>query len=123
MKHYHYTKNVRILFFLALFLGTYQMSVAQLTSNKPVAKRGQTMTATTPQVPLKERIKTQSNEYVITGRHTSSVSGIEHIYLRQAINGIEVAGTDSSIHLDTNGNVISSHDRFITNRSYPNQKQ
>ena len=51
-------------------------------------------------------------EYVITSQHTSSVSGIKHIYLRQAINGIGVYGTESSIHTDASGKAIVTHNNL-----------
>lgn len=50
--------------------------------------------------------------YKITSQHTSSQSGILHIYFRQSYNGHEVIGTESSIHLK-NGNLIQSQHKFI----------
>ena len=57
----------------------------------------------------------KSTPYKITHQHTSSVSGVTHIYLRQLVNGIEVMGTDFSIHIDASGNLIASHNKFIEN--------
>ena len=39
-----------------------------------------------------------SLKYIITSEHISSISGIRHIYLRQALNGLEVYGSESSLH-------------------------
>jgi len=53
-------------------------------------------------------------EYVVTAQHTSRTSGIHHMYLRQAINGIEVFGTESSIHKDAQGNTVKVQNNFVT---------
>ncbi|WP_299683048.1 M36 family metallopeptidase [uncultured Dokdonia sp.] len=50
--------------------------------------------------------------YKITSQHISSQSGVLHIYFRQAFNGHEVIGTESSIHLK-NGSIIQGHSKFI----------
>ncbi|MEZ4780000.1 MAG: M36 family metallopeptidase [Flavobacteriaceae bacterium] len=115
MNYTYKTLRKNILVGLVVLLGTSGMSFGQLVSNTPAKKRGQISAVSKSTVPLSERINTQSTDYVITGQHTSSVSGIKHIYLRQAINGIEVAGTDSSIHLDAQGKVVASHNNFIEN--------
>lgn len=65
--------------------------------------------------PLNVIVEEKSTPYKITHQHTSSVSGVTHIYLRQLVNGIEVMGTDSSIHIDASGNLIASHNKFIEN--------
>ncbi len=51
--------------------------------------------------------------YVITAQHVSSTSGIHHMYLRQAVDGIEIIGTESSIHRKPNGQVLMMHDNFV----------
>ncbi|MEZ4875410.1 MAG: M36 family metallopeptidase [Flavobacteriaceae bacterium] len=53
------------------------------------------------------------SEYVITAQNTSKNSQATHIYLRQSIHGIEVVGTESSLHLDKNGDVLIVHDGFV----------
>ncbi len=53
-----------------------------------------------------------TSNYVVTSEHTSSISGISHIYIRQAIDGIEVMGTESSLHAK-NGKTIVSHVNFV----------
>ena len=64
-------------------------------------------------VSLENLIKQRSSNYVITKEHVSSVSGIHHIYLRQAINGLEVFGTESSVHIDKSGKTIATHNNFL----------
>ncbi len=64
-------------------------------------------------ISLETLIKEKSNTISITHQHTSSVSGINHTYLRQAINGIEVYGTESSLHTDVSGKTIVTHNNFL----------
>jgi len=63
---------------------------------------------------LKKLFNSQSSDYVITSEHVSSTSGIHHIYIRQAIDGIGVVGTESSLHIDASGKIISSHNNFVS---------
>lgn len=71
--------------------------------------------ATPSTVSLENLVKQKSSDYVITAEHTSRISGIHHLYLRQAINGLEVYGTESSVHLDKTGKAIASHNGFKEN--------
>ena len=64
-------------------------------------------------ISLETLVKQKSNAITITHQHTSSVSGIKHTYLRQAINGIGVYGTESSLHTDSSGKTIVTHNNFI----------
>lgn len=57
----------------------------------------------------------QDVQWQITNQHISSVSGVNHIYFRQTVNGIPVYGTDSGIHISANGKVLMANDRFIPN--------
>ena len=52
--------------------------------------------------------KTLSSEdvsYELTDFHSSKKSGVQHIYLRQTFNGLEIVGTESSIHYLPQGNL------------------
>src|SRR5690606_22633220 len=60
-------------------------------------------------------IKQKNNSYVITNDYVSKKTGIRHVYLRQAVDGIEVQGTESSIHFDASGTVIVSHNNLLEN--------
>jgi extracellular elastinolytic metalloproteinase len=57
----------------------------------------------------------QDVQWQVTSETVSSTSGIQHVYYRQLFNGIEIYGTESSIHLLSNGQVISKDSRFIKN--------
>lgn len=52
-------------------------------------------------------------EWKITSEHTSNTSGLHHMYFRQVINGLEINGTESSIHVFNDGNVFKFHQNFI----------
>jgi len=53
------------------------------------------------------------NTYIITSEHVSSITNVKHTYIRQALNGIEVIGTESSVHIDRNGKTLMSHVNFV----------
>ncbi len=57
----------------------------------------------------------QDVQWQITSETVSSISGIQHVYFRQLFNGIEIYGTESSIHTMANGKVISKDSKFIKN--------
>jgi len=70
----------------------------------------------TSQVYLEQLLQQKSSdEFVVTAEHTSKLSGVTHTYVRQAINGIEVCGTESSLHIDTAGSIIMAHVNFVAN--------
>ncbi|MBT8270727.1 MAG: M36 family metallopeptidase, partial [Bacteroidia bacterium] len=64
---------------------------------------------------LDQLIKQNPNDYIITSEHVSSTSGIKHTYIRQAINGIEIVGTESSLHIDKRGKILSQHNNSVAN--------
>lgn len=61
------------------------------------------------------KISSQDTNWVVTSQHTSSASGIHHIYYGQTLNGVEIYGTVSSVHLFPNGEVLKSNNSFIAN--------
>ena len=80
----------------------------QLSAQKNDNKKQQA----TSSISIEKLLQQKSNAITITHQHKSSVSGIKHIYLRQAINGIGVYGTESSIHKDASGKTIVTHNNF-----------
>lgn len=56
--------------------------------------------------------KTQQ-QWIITDQHISSISGIHHVYFRQMANGIPIYGSESSIHLDSNGKLLKFNNHFV----------
>ncbi len=91
---------------LALLLMVLAVMPIQLTAqhkNPEKEKEAATYGALRSSISLNQLIQGKSNTYVITKEHVSSISGIRHVYLRQAINGLEVYGTESSVHFDRSG--------------------
>lgn len=58
-------------------------------------------------------LEVKDASYVITSQHTSSTSGIHHVYFNQAINGLKIIGTESSVHLSKTDVVIKKSIRFL----------
>ncbi|MGB3342624.1 MAG: hypothetical protein WBA61_01805, partial [Aequorivita sp.] len=65
------------------------------------------------QIVEKNELLPQDVQWQITSQSVSRISGIQHIYYRQVFNGLEIYGTESSIHLMSNGQVISKNSKFI----------
>lgn len=61
----------------------------------------------------KGELSETDTEFVITSEHTSSLSGVHHIYYRQALNGIEISGTEASIHITSQGKIAITHDNNL----------
>ena len=94
--------------FLWLIIALFSLQLTAQNKNKEEEK------ANAPSsISLQELVKNKSSNYVITAEHVSRTSGIHHIYLRQAINGLEVYGTESSVHLDQSGSAIQTHNKFL----------
>ena len=55
----------------------------------------------------------QDIHFEITSDHISRTRGIHHVYYRQLVNDIPVSGTESAVHLMSNGEVLSASNRFI----------
>jgi len=55
------------------------------------------------------------SSWSVTSEHTSSTSRIHHVYLRQMVNGLEILGTESSVHSLPDNSVFQSHLQFVNN--------
>ncbi len=51
--------------------------------------------------------------YELTDFYTSKNNGVQHIYVRQTFNGLEIIGTESSIHLSSSSKVSSVKSKFV----------
>lgn len=51
--------------------------------------------------------------FELTDFYSNPKSGIQHIYLRQTLNGLEIIGTESSIHVSKTGKVASVSNKFL----------
>lgn len=54
-------------------------------------------------------------ELIVTDQYISKKSGVEHIYVKQALKGIEVNSSNSSIHFTKENLVLVAHNKFISN--------
>ncbi len=52
-------------------------------------------------------------QFEMTNEHVSSLSGVQHVYYRQLVNELEVYGTQSSVHMLANGDVLASNNKFV----------
>lgn len=91
------------------------LSIQLSAQNKNATKvREAARQATQPStISLEEAIKQKDGSFVITNENISRNSGVRNIYLRQAINGLEVYGTESSVHFDKTGKVLVENNRFL----------
>ncbi|GAB5399820.1 MAG: hypothetical protein Aureis2KO_14050 [Aureisphaera sp.] len=64
----------------------------------------------------KNQISSADAEWVIKDQHTSRTSGVQHVYYRQIISGIEVFGSESSVHLMANGDVLKANTKFMNSQ-------
>ncbi|WP_211362150.1 M36 family metallopeptidase [Aequorivita antarctica] len=99
------------LLLMVLCMLTIQLSAQHKNPEKE--KESARLASEPSTISLEKLITNKSNSYVITKEHVSSISGIRHVYLRQAINGLEVYGTESSVHFDKTGKVLMEHNKFL----------
>lgn len=59
--------------------------------------------------------------WLVTSEHISRTSGTHHVYFRQVLNGLEINGSESSIHINSDGSVLTKHLNFIDNISQRQQ--
>lgn len=97
---------------LFMCLMALQLS-AQNTNPEKEKQERQQRAETRSTISLAELLTQKTNTYVIYKEHTSRTSGIHHVYLRQAINGLEVYGTESSVHFDKTGALFLEHNKFL----------
>ena len=64
-----------------------------------------------------KELSQQDIQWEVTSQHTSRTSGVEHIYFSQILNGIQVHGTESGIHILPNGKTLSTTINFFNNAS------
>lgn len=57
----------------------------------------------------------QDASWLVTSENTSSISGVKNYYFRQSLNGLEIYGTESSVHVLANGKELKSHNNFVKN--------
>lgn len=63
----------------------------------------------------KDQLLQPDTQWQITAESISRVSGIQHVYFKQLFNDLEIYGTDSGIHISSDGKIISEDNKFIKN--------
>lgn len=96
---------------LVLCVLTLQLSAQNKNSERE--KKAARLATEPSSVSLEQLITKNTGDYVITDENLSQTSGVRNVYLRQAINGLEVLGTESSVHFDRTGEVLVEHNRFL----------
>ena len=104
----NYFPRFRISFYLLM------IPIFVLLSSTMSAQLVKTKATETPSIDIERLLEQRAHQhYRITSEHTSKLSGIHHTYLRQVINGIEVFGTESSIHKNEYGKTVQLHNQFV----------
>lgn len=67
------------------------------------------------QVIENEKMLAADANFVITDDTKSTATNGQHIYYRQLVHGIEVVGTESAVHLNSDGLVLAQNNRFVSN--------
>jgi len=57
----------------------------------------------------------------VTSEHVSRTSGTHHVYFRQVLDGLEIHGSESSMHIRPDGSILTKHIKFIENSSQKRQ--
>ncbi len=58
-------------------------------------------------------LSAQDVNWAITDQHVSRTSHVNHVYFRQLLNGIQVYGSESSVHILPNGTLLKSNNNFV----------
>jgi len=58
----------------------------------------------------------QDAQWTLSSEHTSSTSGVHHIYFVQTVDGLPITGTESSIHFDYNNMLVANSINFIKHK-------
>ncbi len=98
-------KKCTLLLFVGLLMGLSAPVTAQNIQ--------QTINRQIDQLLESNKLSTQDSQWVITDQHTSRTTGVQHVYYRQLLNGIEIYGSQSSVHLMPNGELLKANNRFI----------
>lgn len=98
---------------LLVFLSVLTLQLTAQQKN-PEKEKEEARLATMPSsISLEQLITQKSDSYVITNENVSRISGVRNVYLRQAINGMEIYGTESSVHFDRSGKALMINNRFL----------
>lgn len=57
--------------------------------------------------------KNDASSWIATSENTSRTSGVQNVYFRQSLDGLEIYGTESSVHVLSNGKELKSYNNFV----------
>ncbi len=63
------------------------------------------------------KLTVQDMQWDVTSQHRSNTSGVYHVYFNQTLNGIQIKGTESSLHILSNGKTLSGSVNFFKKAS------
>lgn len=89
-----------------LVLGTCVFAQVSNRPNDAVVREALTRTVNG------QSLSSSDLNYGVTDFYSSKNNAIQHIYLKQTFNGLEVIGTESSIHLSASGEIASISNKF-----------
>lgn len=99
--------------FLSMVLCLALLQLSAQNKNPEKEKEAKRLAATPSTISLEDLLKNKGDQYVVTAENVSRLSGVRNVYLKQAINGLEIYGTESSIHYDKTGKVLLEHNQFL----------
>lgn len=65
----------------------------------------------------KKSLSPKDVEFVVTNNHVSGISKVHHLYFSQTLFGIQIVGTNSSVHVNSTNEVISDSNHFLKDRA------
>lgn len=65
------------------------------------------------QTPTEQNLSNSDLTFELTDYYTDPKNGIQHIYLRQQLNGLEIMGTESAVHLSKQGQIAVVSNKFV----------
>ena len=70
------------------------------------------------QISLEKNLSNEDlSNFAVTDNYVNKITGAQHIYLRQTYQGIEILGTESAVHIDKKGDLITGSNRFMNSLS------
>jgi|GEM_PF-6218120 len=89
------------------------MLLLSFSFNLQAQSSGEDVSTQLRQLQEENQLTRQEAQWVVTSEHVSSVSGVRHVYFTQTYNGIEINGTQSSIHVMPNNEILKSNLKFV----------
>lgn len=66
----------------------------------------------------KGKFSSQDIQWQVSSKHISKKNGVQHVYFNQTHNGIEIFGTESSIHILPDGKILTASNSFKNKESF-----